>query len=224
MDVGIDLLLIDKKLHGNNNSEYQIERLHIYGDQHPESGLKNKVKRWQFKQSIDIVDPISKEIHKEPLKQFMVNQLLLSFERSRIMLSPFDEVLPRQLNKYEVVRTTEDGLSIFTSEDEHFIDALGLAHLAFVLEFKELTNTIKDAEVSSKISCTNASIMSKGLSTMFNEIQESYGIHSKVVNNFDDDDEPRKTFIKVTGYGNRPVSRSWGSRNSNRGFVGRSMW
>lgn len=27
------------------SGEYQIERLHIYGDEHPQTGLKNKVKR-----------------------------------------------------------------------------------------------------------------------------------------------------------------------------------
>ena len=62
----------DKKPNVNNNSEYQLEKLHMYGDEHPSSGLKNKVKGWQFKNSIDIIDPITFETNKEPIKPFMV--------------------------------------------------------------------------------------------------------------------------------------------------------
>ena len=58
--------------------DYQLERLHIYGDEHPSSGLKNKVKGWQFKNTIEIIDPITKVKTKEPMKPFMVNQLTVS--------------------------------------------------------------------------------------------------------------------------------------------------
>ena len=80
----------------NNNSDYQLERLHIYGDEHPSSGLKNKVKGWQFKNTIEIIDPVTKEKTKEPMKPFMVNQLSVSFDRERIVLSPFDIILHKQ--------------------------------------------------------------------------------------------------------------------------------
>lgn len=79
------------------SGEYQIERLHIYGDEHPESGLKVKVKRWQFATTIDIMDPVTKELEKKPMKPFMVNQLAAAFEQDRIILSPYDEILHKQL-------------------------------------------------------------------------------------------------------------------------------
>lgn len=209
--------------------EYQIERLHIIGDENPSSGLKHKVKRCQFSQTLDIVDPTSGEIHKEPLKQLMVNQLILSFERDRIMLSPYDTVLHKQLTSYEVEKIGSNGKPIYTSKDEHFIDALGLAHLAFVLEFKELTNTIKDIETSSKISFSNKSLGQAGLNKMFNEIQSSYSTDNRAKLKPSDDlrgDKP--SWVKVSsGYrsgGGSSNGNSWATRGGRGSNSGRSSW
>lgn len=144
----------DKKPGDNNNPEYQIERLHIIGDQKPNTGLKNKVKGFQFKNVLEIMDPITKTVVREPMKPFMVNQLTIAFERDKIMLSPFDEVLHKQLIDYEIERVSQTGVPIYSSKDEHYVDALGLAYLAFVLEFKQLTNTVQAPVFSSKIITT----------------------------------------------------------------------
>ena len=130
--------------------EYQIERLHIIGEERPATGLKNKVKRMNFKQNLDIVDPITFEITNQPLKPFMVTQLQIAFEREKMILSPFDEVLHKQLIDYAVEKIGANGQPVFTSENEHFVDALGLAYLAMVLEFKELTDMIKEPETATK--------------------------------------------------------------------------
>ncbi len=124
------------------SGEYQIECLHKYGDEHPESGLKNKVKRFQFSQKIDVMDPIKKTIEAKPMKPFMVNQLTMAIEREQLILSPFDELLHKQLVDYEVIRMSANGTPVFTDVNEHFVDALGLAFLAFALEFPEITKTI----------------------------------------------------------------------------------
>ena len=199
------------------SGEYQIERLHIIGDQNPHTGLKNKVRRWQFAQTIDVVDPITFETNKEPLKPFMVNQLTLAFERSNIMLSPFDDVLHKQLVNYEVEKINANGKPVYTSIDEHFIDALGLAYLAFVLEFKELTNVMKDPETSSKIVHTNKSIVKSGMNQMMQSIQSSYN-----------SDRPgdKQKWVKVTqSYNPYRSYNSWGSRaGRGGGRSGRSMW
>lgn len=129
--------------------EYQIERLHIYGDEHPETGLKNKVKGFQFKNKISIPDPVKKTTTEEPMKPFMVNQLTIAFERHRLILSPYDEVLYKQLIDYSVEKISQSGLPIYTSNNEHFIDALGLAYLAFVLEFPTIAKGIKEIENTS---------------------------------------------------------------------------
>ena len=206
--------------------EYQIERLHIYGDSHPASGLRNKVVRCSFKENLDIMDPVTLTKTKKPLKQFMVNQLTISFERNKLILSPYDKVLYRQLCKYEVVKTTQDGDAVYSSKDEHFIDALGLAHLAFVLKFKELTNTIKDAEVKAEISFSNKAIGKAGVAQMFNEIQSSYTSMSSS-NQIDPEGDGNHVIrqpIARTGFIDS-MSRNWGSRSVYRSkSCGRSIW
>ena len=210
------------------SGEYQIERLHIIGDQQPHTGLKHKVKRWQFAQTLDIMDPITMEIVKQPLKPFMVNQLTLAFERDNLILSPFDNVLHKQLTNYEVEKINASGKPVYTSVDEHFIDALGLAYLAMALEFKELTNTIKDAEVASKMAFTNKSLGQAGINRMFNSIQSSYNSNSRVhLTPSDDRPGDKQKWVKVTqSYNPYKSSRSsWGRRSSGRGgYGGRSMW
>lgn len=133
------------------SGEYQIERLHIYGDEHPESGLKHKLKGWQFANKLDVYDPITGEKESKPMKPFMVNQLQLAFERNNLILSPWDDTIYTQLINYEVEKITASGIPTFTSKDEHFIDALGLAYLAMVLEFKKLTGIMQEFETASEI-------------------------------------------------------------------------
>jgi hypothetical protein len=43
------------------------------------------------------------------------------------------------------------GIPSFSSKDEHYIDALGLAYLAMVLEFKKLTGVIEELQTTSKM-------------------------------------------------------------------------
>lgn len=209
------------------SGEYQIERLHIIGDERPSTGLKHKVKRWQFANSIDVMDPITLETVKQPMKPFMVNQLTLAFERSNLVLSPFDTVLHKQLTNYEVEKTGANGRPVYTSKDEHFIDALGLAYLAMVLEFKELTNTIKEPEVATKMSFSNKSIGQSGINRLFNSIQHSYSNHSATqLKPSDDLPGDKQKWVKVTNnYRPSRYNESWGSRSGRGGRIsGRSMW
>lgn len=134
--------------------DYQLERLQIYGEQHPNTGLKNKVLGFQLNQVIDVPNPVKKTFTKEPLKPFMVNSLVKAFEDNRIILSPFDEVLSKQLIDYSVDRITQSGKPVYTSKNEHFVDALGLAYLAMVLKFPEVANFIKEIQHTTKMSVT----------------------------------------------------------------------
>ena len=45
----------------SGSGEYQIERLHIIGEERPATGLRNKVKRMNFKQSLDIILMLDKD-------------------------------------------------------------------------------------------------------------------------------------------------------------------
>ena len=213
--------------------EYQIERLHIIGEERPTTGLRNKVKRMNFKQTLDIVDPITFETTKQPMKPFMVTQLQIAFEREQMILSPFDEVLHKQLIDYCVEKVSASGQPIFTSENEHFVDALGLAYLAMVLEFKELTNMLKDAETTTKVKFSSTTIGNAGLAAVFNEAEQSAKQYNNLmVPKHDPTDRPgdRQTHFKV-GLNYRGSSfrgGSWGTRSNGArrggGGIGRSSW
>lgn len=118
---------------------------------HPESGLKLKVKGFQFSQKIDVMDPVTHIKESKPMKPFMVNQLTMCIERNQLILSPFDETLHKQLVDYEVVRQSANGNPVFTDKNEHFVDALGLAFLAFVLEMPTITKTIEEVDFTASV-------------------------------------------------------------------------
>ena len=209
------------------SGEYQLERLHIIGEENPASGLKAKVKGWSFSNKLDIMDPITKEMDRKPLKPFMVNQLTLAFERDRMILSPYDDVLKKQLTDYEVEKITEAGIPKYTSENEHFVDALGLAYLAMVLEFKDLTGTIEDIRTTSEFHISKKQIGGSGMyadtvnrQTLDHRISDFYEN-----NDWDDLPGDRPTWVEVdmdyrsargSSFG---LSRSgWGSRSSRGGM------
>ena len=131
--------------------EYQIEQLCIYGEQHPETRLHEKVKGFSFSQNLEVENPVTGEIVKEPLKQFMITQLQIAFERNQMVISKYDEKLYKQLIDYEVVKFAQNGKPIFTDVNEHFIDALGLSYLAMTLTFKNLTGVMKDRAVANRM-------------------------------------------------------------------------
>jgi len=219
----------DKKLQDNNDLEYQIERLHIIGEENKASGLHNKVKGFQFKNKIQVPDAAKKTFTEEPMKPFMVNQLTIAFERNRIILSPYDEVLHKQLIDYEVERISQNGTPVYTSKNEHFIDALGLAYLAFVLEFPTITQSIKQIESTNKILFTNKGFQSQKAQVDLKEL--SLKTFNDPWKNIKTDptelkgDKPRyfKTPISPK---TKSSSFGWGSRSSTRSIMGntRSMW
>lgn len=221
---------IDKKLYGKNKQDYQIERLHIYGDEHPSTGLKNKVVGYQFKQTLDIQDPVEKTVRREPMKPFMVNQLARAFERDQILLSPFDEVLHKQLVDYCVDHLSQGGQPVYTSKNEHFVDALGLAYLAFVLNFPLITGAIKKPEFASGVYHSEAKIGSLRVEQALREISLPAADAWKDYKGKDRDKAERKgdfqQWVKVPLKAELPGRGSgslWGSRTG-RGTGGRSIW
>lgn len=225
----------DKKPAVNNNLEYQIESLHKYGDEHPESGLKNKVKRFQFSQKIDVMDPIKKTIEAKPMKPFMVNQLTMAIEREQLILSPFDELLHKQLVDYEVIRMSANGNPVFTDVNEHFVDALGLAFLAFALEFPEITKTIDKPTFKADAVVTESPLkeralksletITKGFAAMGNPWKSLKNGTISYEDSLDsrDADQPKAFPVSVGWLKARCKSgNSWGGRIG--GSFGRSMF
>lgn len=109
--------------------ETQLEMIHKYGKENPQTGLHKKTVGYQFSQKIEVMDPYTKKKDKKPLKPFMVNNSVLAFEKSRILLDNKDKVLIKQIEDYKIKNISSTGLPIFTDENEHGVDALNLCLL-----------------------------------------------------------------------------------------------
>lgn len=220
------------------SGEYQLETLHMYGEKHPETGLKNKLKGFQFSQSLDITDPVTHTIARTPMKPFMVNQLTITFERSNMILSPFDETLHKQLVDYSVEKITADGRPIYTSKNEHFVDALGLAHLAFVLEFPELTKTVKQVEREAVVDVMENNVIQSRVNNALRVANSGYSSNAwsglrngsytaaEAINSTDHRADRPQWFN--TGLAATPLSsvrrHSWGQRSISRSGSFRASW
>lgn len=121
--------------------EMQIEILHKYGLENPQSQMKKRVRGISFSQSKEVRDPATKEMVKKPMKPFMVENLRSLLERGMIKMPNKDEELYMQLISYIVSRTTEAGMPKFEAsgtQQDHAHDALILASLAYAENYDEL--------------------------------------------------------------------------------------
>lgn len=123
--------------------EMQVEFL---GDK-----IGKKVRGIQFSEKIEVIDPTTKLMDKKHMKPFMVNNAAIIVERRRLKISAGDEDLYKQMMDYHVVRETILGQPVFSSENEHALDALMLSLLAFTIEHPELESIIKKTEYASRM-------------------------------------------------------------------------
>lgn len=128
--------------------EVQVELLKKYGLANPDSGLDNKVEGYQFSEKVEVRDPYTQQMDKKPIKPLMVNESVVLFEKGKIVISPNDKVLIEELEKYKVESISQAGLPIFSSEDEHFIDAMNLAILSFKLHYDGLFRQITSTKIA----------------------------------------------------------------------------
>jgi len=128
-----DWIVIDR-----GHGEAQIEQLHIYGAQHPESGLAKKIIPIHFSQKIPMRDPITKAIDMKDVKPFMVNNSVNMFEKGLIALDPKDKQIISQLERYTIVSTGRDGKPVYSSKEEHWVDAINLLLLGFAMKYDKL--------------------------------------------------------------------------------------
>lgn len=112
--------------------EYQIEELKKYGNDNPETGLYEKVHGVAFNQSVVTPMPDG-SVDKKPFKHAMINLLRAWFERGKLKLSVSDRELYDQLNDYRIIKYTTRGPK-YNSDNEHGIDAVGLACMAIHLK------------------------------------------------------------------------------------------
>ena len=122
--------------------EVQLEMLHKYGMEHPETGLADKVIGYQFSQKIEVRDPYTKKKDQKHLKPFMVNNSVNLFEKGKIVLDGSDKGMISQLEEYRVKSISSTGLPVYTDENEHAIDAMNLALLLFEQKYGSLLKKV----------------------------------------------------------------------------------
>ncbi len=207
------------------HGEYQIEALRKHGLENPESGMLHKVKRIQFSQTIEIRDPGVREIDKKDAKNFMVNQTSILLERDQILLSPFDDMVWKQMMDYQVVRITQNGKPIYTSENEHALDALMLTILGFTIEFPNITKILEDIKVARKALHFKNTVQESLQKKVFGGYRDVYQ-PTKHKPEREEKDNPAWHWNKVPlGYSKkRSSSGHWGRGSSRRRGVSRSAF
>lgn len=118
--------------------EVQLEMLHKYGMEHPETSLAEKVVGYQFSQKIDVTDPYTRKKEQKHMKPFMVNNSVNLFEKYKMILDPNDKTMISQLEEYRVKSISAAGLPVYTDENEHAIDAMNIALLLFEQNYNDL--------------------------------------------------------------------------------------
>lgn len=196
--------------------EYQVETLHLYGSEHPETGLAKKVRGVSFGESHEVQDPITKELKMTPIKPFMINQVVYFLEQDILSLNDNDELIWRQMENYQVVRITTTGQPVFSDVDEHTIDALALAVLAFQIEMPDLANIIRQPLLARSIGVEQV----KRPDPMKDIVRTSYGKKNTAIEW--DEPGPRPLQRVPLGYIPSKTSLSFSRGSSEKAFKRRT--
>ena len=113
-----------------------------------------------FNESIEVVDPTDRTVSKKMAKHFMVNQTAILLERDQIQISENDREVYKQLINYRVVKKSSSGKPIYTSENEHALDAFMLTILCYTIEFPEIAKVLEKREFAKNIAKLNKKITS----------------------------------------------------------------
>ena len=128
--------------------ETQLELFHKYGEQHPESGLADKVVGYQFSQKIEVTDPYTRKKDEKHMKPFMVNNSVNLFEKGKMILDPADKYVISELEEYRVQSISAAGLPTYSSENEHALDAMNLALLIFAQKYDSLLKKVYSTKIA----------------------------------------------------------------------------
>ncbi len=205
------------------HGEYQVEVLRKHGLDNPETGMLNKIKRVHFSEMIEIRDPATREIDKKDAKNFMINQTAILLERDQILMSPFDDMVWKQMMDYQVVRISQSGKPVYTSENEHALDAFMLTILGFTIEFPDITKILEKFKVARHAITFENQVKGDLMEKAFGGDRDVYNAN-KPKREREARDNPNWHMNKVSvGYSNKKSSTHWG-RGKNSGSVGRSKF
>lgn len=130
---------------GSTNAELlykRAEEAQKQGNDPQTARLLETLRTYDSGASIKVKDPVTNEELKKPAKSFMVNASVRLYENLKIEISAHDNVLEKQLRNYIIERVTPTGNPVYGMEDkkvnDHKLDAVNLAIVAFQIEFDEL--------------------------------------------------------------------------------------
>lgn len=189
-----DWIAVDK-----GYGETQIELLKQYGVRNPMSGLQEKVIGYQFSEKIEVRDPHTHKVDKKPMKPFMVNNSVITFEKQKLVLDPSDKKLIEQIESYRIKSISITGLPTFSDENEHSLDAMNLCLLIFEQKYGALFRNI----ISTKILGVKQFIGGENVTSR--EIDEHIQSSKSIVSIKRKSKEPNRSSI------GKSMSRSFGS-------------
>ncbi|MAE83090.1 MAG: hypothetical protein CMB80_10160, partial [Flammeovirgaceae bacterium] len=135
---------------GFGGTQYEVLRKYGFdslidpakGPTHPDSRLRDIVKKYDFGSKVDVHDLFTKRLISKPAKPFLVESTVRRFESNDIRFPQSDEKLEAQLQGYIIDRITPTGVPVYKAGDEsagdHALDALMLSVLGFTLEVTPL--------------------------------------------------------------------------------------
>lgn len=156
------LMEMDKKWGGNNHiyvdagfGHVQVEMMWKYDVDHPHEGTdyRNKVKPITMNQNIEIRDPVTGQMIKKPIKQFMVDNAARSLENQMCLVPRSEDTatrivpkevafanigLAQQMREFKIMRYAPSGMPTYSQDYEHTLTAWMLALMGHLLEYSDI--------------------------------------------------------------------------------------
>jgi len=156
------LMEMDKKWGGNNHiyvdagfGHVQVEMMWKYDVDHPNEGTdyRNKVKPITMNQNIEIRDPVTGQMIKKPIKQFMVDNAARSLENQMCLVPRTEDTatrivpkevafanigLAQQMREFKIMRYAPSGMPTYSQDYEHTLTAWMLALMGHLLEYSDI--------------------------------------------------------------------------------------
>jgi replicative DNA helicase len=136
----VDRFHIDKIYSDSGLAEYQLEVLKEHYMNNPNKLKPEDIVRIHFKQNEEILDPNDGFIRKEEAKSLMIEILRNRIDLDMVIFNPKDEDLKKQFVDYCVSSISNTGKVIYTSVNEHGVDAVMLAVYGIVKNYEKFAN------------------------------------------------------------------------------------
>jgi replicative DNA helicase len=172
-----------------------------------------------FQSKIQVQDPTDNTVDKKETKTFMVNQATIMLERDQLMISKHDDMIYTQMERYQVVKRSTTGKPIFTSENEHALDAFMLTILCYNHEYPELAKILEKNRIATTMGFVKKTLHSNEEKKIFGS--EKSKRNKNEVDSGDSNYAKHMQSIVFHSKNGATAKRSWGSRGRQRRTLGR---